>query len=129
MAAHGVLRTLQGGRVGFWCPGCKEMHQITVQVDPNRQGPIWGFNGDYDRPTFTPSVLVRGIRSPSGADVMTDDEDEEYDALFAQGGRDAVLTSRFGSCCHSFVTDGQIQFLGDCTHSLAGQTVPLRPFD
>ncbi len=27
--------------------------------------------------------------------------------------------------CHSFVTDGQIQFLGDCTHKLAGQTVPL----
>ena len=27
--------------------------------------------------------------------------------------------------CHSYVTDGQIQFLNDCTHSLAGQTVPL----
>lgn len=27
--------------------------------------------------------------------------------------------------CHSFVTDGRIQFLGDCTHSLAGQTVDL----
>jgi hypothetical protein len=27
--------------------------------------------------------------------------------------------------CHSFVVDGQIQFLGDCTHKLAGQTVPL----
>jgi len=29
------------------------------------------------------------------------------------------------SICHSFVTDGQIQFLGDCTHKLAGRTVPL----
>ena len=28
-------------------------------------------------------------------------------------------------CCHSFVRDGQIQFLSDCTHTLAGQTVPL----
>jgi hypothetical protein len=27
--------------------------------------------------------------------------------------------------CHSFVTDGKIQFLGDCTHALAGQTVEL----
>jgi len=27
--------------------------------------------------------------------------------------------------CHSFVTDGRIQFLGDCTHNLAGQTVDL----
>jgi hypothetical protein len=24
-----------------------------------------------------------------------------------------------------FVTDGRIQFLGDCTHALAGQTVDL----
>ena len=24
-----------------------------------------------------------------------------------------------------FVTDGKIQFLGDCTHALAGQTVDL----
>ena len=27
--------------------------------------------------------------------------------------------------CHSFVTDGYIQYLGDCGHSMAGQTVEL----
>ena len=27
--------------------------------------------------------------------------------------------------CHSFVTDGMMRFLGDCTHDLKGQTVPL----
>ena len=27
--------------------------------------------------------------------------------------------------CHSFVRDGNIEFLGDCTHKLAGQTIPL----
>ena len=27
--------------------------------------------------------------------------------------------------CHSFVTDGKIQFLNDCFHHLAGQTVDL----
>lgn len=27
--------------------------------------------------------------------------------------------------CHSFVTDGRIQFLGDSTHALAGHTVDL----
>jgi hypothetical protein len=27
--------------------------------------------------------------------------------------------------CHSFVTDGMIQFLDDCAHELKGQTVPL----
>ena len=29
--------------------------------------------------------------------------------------------------CHSFVTDGKIRFLGDSTHKLKGQTVPLTP--
>ena len=27
--------------------------------------------------------------------------------------------------CHSFVTDGKIQFLPDCHHALKGQTVNL----
>ncbi|MNJ76318.1 hypothetical protein D3C77_735750 [compost metagenome] len=27
--------------------------------------------------------------------------------------------------CHSFVTDGRSQYLTDCTHALAGQTVDL----
>lgn len=27
--------------------------------------------------------------------------------------------------CHSYVTDGKIKFLNDCTHSLKGQTVGL----
>lgn len=31
--------------------------------------------------------------------------------------------------CHSFVRDGQIQFLGDCWHELKNQTVPLPPVE
>lgn len=27
--------------------------------------------------------------------------------------------------CHSFIADGKIQFLDDCTHELAGQTMDL----
>lgn len=30
--------------------------------------------------------------------------------------------------CHSFVRGGNIQFLGDCSHALAGQTVELPDF-
>ena len=29
--------------------------------------------------------------------------------------------------CHSFMRDGQWQFLSDCSHNLAGRTVPLPP--
>jgi hypothetical protein len=104
MATLGKLRTAEDGYVLFWCPGCDGAHGLRVSTDPN-PGPRWGFNGDYDRPTFTPSVLVR------------------YDG--ADAGRDGAPPA----VCHSFVTDGQIQFLGDCTHALAGQTVPLPDFD
>ena len=31
--------------------------------------------------------------------------------------------------CHSYVTDGRIQCLSDCYHSLAGQTVELPDWD
>ena len=31
--------------------------------------------------------------------------------------------------CHSFVTNGRIQFLTDSTHALAGQTVDLPDWD
>jgi len=30
-----------------------------------------------------------------------------------------------GYCCHSFVTNGMIQFLSDCTHDLKVKTVEL----
>lgn len=30
--------------------------------------------------------------------------------------------------CHVFITDGKIQYLGDCEHDLAGKTVDLMPY-
>lgn len=30
-----------------------------------------------------------------------------------------------GSLCHSYIKEGKIQFLSDCQHPLAGQTVEL----
>ncbi len=109
---QGILRVAEGGLLLFWCPGCDGAHGLNIGQGP---GPRWGFNGDHARPTFTPSVLVRGTQP------ITDAE------------RDAILRGEKIEprplVCHSFVTDGQIQFLGDCTHALAGQTVPLPDFD
>jgi len=31
--------------------------------------------------------------------------------------------------CHSFVTDGKIRFLGDCSHNLKGRTVEIPDWD
>jgi hypothetical protein len=113
MSALGAkLRRMQGGLVAFWCPGCDGAHQVGVGDGP---GPRWGFNGDGDKPTFTPSILVRGVQR------MTDDE---YARIM---GGEHIEPRPF--VCHSFVTDGRIRFLGDCTHSLAGQTVDLPDFE
>lgn len=81
----------------FWCPGCDGAHSINVGEG---LGPRWTFNGDYDKPTFKPSIFVnKGQACPSLP------------------------------ACHSWVTDGQITFLADSTHKMAGQTVPLLDFD
>jgi hypothetical protein len=34
-----------------------------------------------------------------------------------------------GKLCHSFIKGGKIQFLPDCQHSLAGQTVELEDIE
>lgn len=105
------------------CPGCGEMHQVTIKVQPRgREGPLWGWNGDGDAPTFTPSVLIRGVR--------LDMDDDELDRILAEYNlptdRERLLADRrVNTVCHSFITDGRIRFLGDCTHALAGRTVDL----
>lgn len=104
----------------FSCPGCRQDHGIIVE------GPgAWGYNGDPNAPTFTPSVLVK-----SGHYAHPDQQvgncwcDIEERLGHSQAKR---IRDRDFRCyiCHSFVTDGKIQFLSDCTHELAGQTVEL----
>ena len=84
----------------FKCPGCGLDHFISIGPK-SYLAARWTFNGDCEKPTINPSVLVwRDI--PEGVKVTPD-------------------VRR----CHSFVRDGKIQFLSDCTHDLAGQTVEL----
>ncbi len=111
MSARGVLRIVEGNGLSFYCPGCESRHH--VQIAP--ASPAWGFNGDYDRPTFTPSVLVQGFKRVT-------DETGEWDGRWE---KDAA-GNPIPFVCHSCVRDGKIQFLSDCTHWLAGQTVDLK---
>lgn len=85
----------------FKCPGCETLHQIIVAGSDR----AWGWNGSHERPTITPSVLC-------WLEHRADEDEEE---------RKYVDSRR----CHSFVRDGRIEFLGDCGHKLAGQTVDL----
>jgi hypothetical protein len=89
-----VLRSVSDSGLMFQCPGCGSLHVIPVG---DGKPPRWSWNGDADRPTFQPSILVKW---PFGDPPVW-------------------------NVCHSFVTGGQIQFLGDCTHALAGKTVSL----
>lgn len=93
-----VRLTDNGTIAAFMCPGCKCSHGVRVKSD-GTPGPVWGWNGSIEKPTFNPSILVRW-NTPKGE-----------------------------RRCHSFVRDGKIQFLSDCTHALAGQTVELPELD
>ena len=84
----------------FKCPGCKEYHPVRIRSNDGVR-PSWEWNGDRDKPTFRPSLLVR--------------------TNFVNGHPTTI--------CHSFITDGNIQFLGDCTHDLKNQTVALPECD
>lgn len=114
-----ILRSVEGGGLMFWCPGCNGAHMVTVGDGP---GPRWGYNGDPAKPSFTPSILIQTghyVPGQEGGQCYCNWDRRDQDDF-------ADLKC---SVCHSFVTDGRIQFLGDCTHHLAGQTVDLPPFE
>lgn len=82
------------GVYAFYCPGCGKKHTVFTK-DEGLKHPIWGFNGDMDKPTFTPSVCAIST-SPDG-EIR----------------------------CHSFIRDGKIEYLQDSSHTLAGKTVEM----
>lgn len=113
----GVFRLCNNGGLLFQCPGCGGEHHVSVTGMLAK----WDWNYDYEKPTFTPSILVRSGHYAShsnGKDCWC-----TYNAKLKAEDREE---SKF-KCyiCHSFITDGKIQFLNDCTHKLAGQTVDL----
>ena len=114
-----VVRRQQDGRVAIFCPGCRTAHSIAVDV-PNHSGSCWTWNGSLERPTFSPSLLVRSGHYADG-------NMDCYCKLYAEHPEERVEGWECG-VCHSYIRDGNIEFLADCTHKLAGQTVPLEPF-
>lgn len=108
-----VLRSAEGAGLLFHCPGCNNLHQVKVG---NGAGPRWSWDGNAGAPTFTPSVLVTLDQWVPSAD------DPEVCAKILSGEVVQTIEKRV---CHSFVRGGRIEFLSDCTHALAGQTVDL----
>ncbi len=107
------LRSLEGDRLVYWCQGCDMFHQVWVGSGP---GPRWGWNGDVERPTFTPSVLVSWDQAEPPAATL------EVCEKIRSG---EIVQVKVHKVCHTFITDGRVQFLSDCTHAFAGQTLDL----
>ena len=144
-----------GLSLSIWCPGCKQIHRIQA-VDREtgtgpKEGSTWEWNGATDE-TFTvsPSLLCHysvhlcegehgAVVCPnpdscgsSGHMILNDDGSPHLigqpDPVNRVLGHAAPHTREpaWGSC-HSFIQNGQWQFLSDCAHALAGKTVPMEP--
>lgn len=104
-----------GDILSFFCPGCKNYHSVGISPE---HASHWQWNGDEERVTLSPSVLCRsGHYAPNhtpGKPCWCDHNKRNPNNIDFECFQ-----------CHSFVRDGNIQFLSDCTHSLAGQTVPI----
>lgn len=92
-----------------WCQGCKHTHFFPTNIlyytrIEQRTGktlskkPVWTFNGNYERPTFTPSLRQYYTHPETKQEITT---------------------------CHNIITDGKIQFCDDCPHEFKGQTLEL----
>ena len=46
-----------GKELLFYCPGCQQYHAFVVE---RQMHPVWTWNGNLEKPTFTPSLLVHG---------------------------------------------------------------------
>jgi hypothetical protein len=104
------LRSIESGFT-FWCAGCDDVHSVSTSA---KSGANWTFDGNVERPTFSPSILVRGLRREV-------DDRGEWTGKWRRDERGEPIPR----VCHSFITAGRQQFLSDCTHDLAGTTVEL----
>lgn len=59
MVGEKLARHTFGSGVSYshWCPGCDALHMIAVTA-PFANGAQWSFDGNFDAPTFSPSVNV-----------------------------------------------------------------------
>ena len=97
------------GKYEFWCFGCKMHHFIDNK---------WKI--DLNNNTISPSVLVKGVNNSDEWET-----DKNGDFIFENGKAKGCIKV----VCHSFVRNGQIQYLNDCTHGLAGKTVNMVEVD
>jgi hypothetical protein len=97
VTAHATKACL-GCAVWIFCPGCQALHMPRFRC-PEHGGPKKGpvWDGDPNSNPFTMSPSL------------------------------LIYETAASPRCHSFIRNGQWQYLHDCTHLLRGKTVPLEP--
>lgn len=90
------------GGYNFYCPGCLSAH--TFYCNKDYHSLVWEFNGNTEKPSFTPSLL---LYTPETEDPVTKEKIPRK------------------TICHLVMTDGIINFCSDCVHTMKGQSVPL----
>lgn len=83
-----------------WCLGCNGSHSIWTK-QKNSRGATWTFDGNFEKPTFSPSIKI------------------------TYNGKDAGIDGWPHTCCHYFIEAGKIRYLNDCTHNFAGKLIDL----
>lgn len=102
----------------FWCPACLCGHGVWTGGNSSASGGEWTFNGNFEKPTFRPSLL---ITQKVWVPPVTAENMEQFN-------KNPWPQKEVERRCHSVVTDGMIAYCKDCTHELAGKTVPMEDF-
>ena len=79
----------------FYCPGCKMHHQVPTKGSGR---PNWEFNGDLEKPTFKPSLMMRYPKGKKQIEFV----------------------------CHLFIRNGKIEYCNDSSHVYKGRTIKMR---
>ena len=112
-----VQRSENTWQYHFVCPGCNEEHSFNDIT--------WQFNQDFSKPTISPSYLIT-------FDHASIENNKKHKEFYKEHGRYPTrkeLPYDLHDRCHSFIKNGMIQFLGDCTHDLKNKTVELPDVD
>jgi hypothetical protein len=85
-------------RMLFYCPACDTDHRVITEGEG-----AWTLEDPEGLVTIKPSVRVQG-----SVCTRTNESQEVY--------------------CHFFVTKGKFHYCADSKHDLAGETVPMIPY-
>jgi hypothetical protein len=152
-----------GKQVQVWCPGCDHMHPFTIEAPPGPEGDrlnsgvTWDWDGDLERPTFSPSLLCHtsvhicepkhtywvcpaedggtceqrghlvGYRLPDGSAIAPKVHHPVPEGAVKVLVHQSPHEDPVWGSCHSFLRAGRWEFLSDSAHHLAGQSVDMVP--